>query len=471
MTVTAPPRTILDMLADPQLLGGLPAFRDLTSWVAWLTFIKAVYGLEMSAEDLARFRTHTGRQTPRPGGYPEAVAEVGVQSGKTRIAGVCADHAASTGEAGTHAVLIGQDHRGAMRTLLRYAREPYETIDAFQAEVRRATADTLEVGAGVHLSAYPCRPEAVRGLRACIVVVDELAFFQSTDGRPTDLEMLRVARGRVAMTGGKVIVLSSPYAASGALWELHRKHYGREDSSTLVWQASAQAMNPLLTPDYLARMAEDDPEAYRSEVLGEFRTGVAQLFDPDALDAVILRGERERPPESRGRHVAGGDAASGTGADAFTVAIAHGQMDGVAILDACRAWRPPFSPEAVLGEAAAFLKSYRCYEVEGDAYAPGFVSDGFRRHGIQYVRATRTRSEWYLELLPRVNAARVRLLDLPDLLRELRGLERLRGRGAARDRVDHRPGAHDDLANSAAIALVRASAPSGGGGTIRLWGA
>ena len=30
-------------------------------------------------------------------------------------------------------------------------------------------------------------------------------------------------------------------------------------------------MNPTLRPDYLARMQETDPEAYRSEVLGEFR--------------------------------------------------------------------------------------------------------------------------------------------------------------------------------------------------------
>ncbi len=111
-----------------------------------------------------------------------------------------------------------------MRVLLRYAREPFETIDVFKTEVVRSTLDTLELANGVSLSAYPCRPEAARGLRACVLLIDELAFFQSTDGRPTDTEMLRVARGRVATTGGKIIVLSSPGGQSGALWELHRKH-------------------------------------------------------------------------------------------------------------------------------------------------------------------------------------------------------------------------------------------------------
>ena len=56
-------------------------------------------------------------------------------------------------------------------------------------------------------------------------------------------------------------------------------------------------------------------------------------------------------------------------------------------------------------------------------------------------------------MLPLVNANRVVLLDLPDMLRELRGLERRRG-VTGRDRVDHAPGQHDDLANGACGALA-----------------
>ena len=44
---------------------------------------------------------------------------------------------------------------------------------------------------------------------------------------------------------------------------------------------------------------------------------------------------------------------------------------------------------------------------------------------------------------------------MPDLLRELRGLERRRG-ATGRDRVDHAPGQHDDRSNAAAGALVLA---------------
>lgn len=92
-------------------------------------------------------------------------------------------------------------------------------------------------------------------------------------------------------------------------------------------------------------------------------------------------------------------------------------------------------------------------ETTGDRYAPGFVNEGFRLNQIHYRSSERDRSALYLELLPLVNAQQVLLLDRPDLLRELRGLERRRGTGG-RDRVDHRSGSHDDTANAAAGCLT-----------------
>lgn len=424
------------------------------TWQPWRTFISAVYGLELEGEDLETFERHTGREAPAEGGYAEAVVVVGVQSGKSTVCGALAGHAAVTGEPGTHALLIAQDSRGVRRSLLRYAREPFERIDEFRAEVARETADTLELARGTFLSAYPCRPAAVRGLRASVVCIDELAFFTATDGRPTDTEMLRVARGRVATTGGKLLILSSPYGQSGALWELHRRHHGVEDSPVLVWQASAQDMNPTLRAGYLERMEQEDPEAYRSEVLGEFRKGLATFLDPDALADVVADGVRQRASDRRERYHGFVDAASGSGKDNFAVAIAH--LDGErAVLDVCRAWSPPFDPSAVIREAVELFKRFGIYRVSGDKYAPGFVESGFKGRGITYEGCKRSTSETYLEFLPLVMSGAVSVLDDPALLRELRGLERRTG--ANKDRVDHRRGAHDDRAIAAAGALVAAA--------------
>ncbi len=68
---------------------------------------------------------------------------------------------------------------------------------------------------------------------------------------------------------------------------------------------------------------------------------------------------------------------------------------------------------------------------------------------MEYAVAEKDRSQLYLALLPTVNSASVEIPDDATLLRELRGLERKRG-SSGRDRVDHRPGAHDDRANALA---------------------
>jgi hypothetical protein len=444
--------TFVDGLGDERLFGALPAFAKLDTWRPWVAFFRAVDGLPMTAAEIETFRRHTQRSAPAPGGYREAVAIVGRQSGKSRIAAtLAAFEAALAGrERGLYALLVAQDLRGAQRTLFGYATEPFDEVPTLRGLVDGRTAEALSLRNGVTLACYPCRPAAVRGLRACVVVVDELAFFTATDGRPTDVEMLRALRPTLATTGGKLLILSSPYAQAGALWDLHRKHYGRDDSPVLVWQASASEMNPTLPADYLARMEQDDPEAYRSEVLGEFRAGLSTLFEPECLDACVVLGRRELPPVADVAYVAFADPSGGS-RDAFAVAIAHKGGDTV-VVDCVRAWRPPFNPSGVVAEAAELLRTYGIKAVVGDRYAGEWPREAFRSHGVEYTLSDLDRSALYLELLPKVNARTVELPDVPELLRELRGLERRRG-VSGRDRVDHGPGRHDDRANVVAGAV------------------
>lgn len=448
---------ILDTLRDRQLLGASLALRDLDSWRPWLAFLGAVYGLPLGPDGEALFRRCTGRSVyaPPEGGWREVACVVGRQAGKTRVGALVvafeAAFAAPCRDGELYALLLAQDQRAALRASLSYIRALLNAAPMLQREIVRETQDTLDLRSGVRIGAYPCRPASVRGLRARVVVLDELAFFRSSEGFPLDVETLRAVRPCLATTNGRLVVLSSPYAQAGALWELHRRHYGRDDSPVLVWQADASTMNPTLSRNYLARMREDDPEAYRSEVLGEFRAGLATLFDADALEAVVIAGRRELPPQSSAAYSAFTDPSGGRG-DAFTLAIAHGEGLGAGarvVVDALRAWAPPFDPAQVIAEAASILQRYRVSRVTGDRYSAEFVVSEFRRHGIEYESSAKDRSALYLELLASVNAGRVELLDVPELLRELRTLERRTSTGG-RDRVDHARGAHDDRANAVA---------------------
>jgi hypothetical protein len=82
--------------------------------------------------------------------------------------------------------------------------------------------------------------------------------------------------------------------------------------------------------------------------------------------------------------------------------------------------------------------------------------DAFAKCGIKYRHSERDRSAIYLDALPLFCAGCVRLLDNPRLVNQFASLER-RTLPGGKDRVDHGPGGHDDVCNSAAGAVVLAS--------------
>jgi hypothetical protein len=452
--------TLAAALADRHLLGGLPQFRDLASWQNWIVFSKALDGFPLSPEEQITFCRFTGRAhyAPPPGGWWTGVLVTARQTGKTEFSAKDGAIEALKAEANEYVLLFAQDQRASLRTLFKAACEPFDRIPLFADRVRARRAESLELDNGAVIAAYPCRPQAPRGLRARRITLDEFAFYRNSENLPVDREMLTAVRPCLATTNGKLLIVSSPYAQTGVLYELHRRAYGTDDPTTLVWQAGAIDMNPTLPADYLRRMEADDPDAYRSEVLGEFRGGVSTFFDPAALQACVEAGVRERPPERGRRYVCGVDPSGGRG-DKFAVAIAH--RDGArAVLDVVRTWAPPFNPSGVIAEAGALIKAYGTPLVFGDRYGAEFNAEQFRAQEIVYRMTLMDRSGYYLALLPLVNSERVVLLDRPDLLREARGLERRRG-SAGRDRVDHPPGQHDDAINAAAIALAYASGRRG----------
>jgi hypothetical protein len=130
------------------------------------------------------------------------------------------------------------------------------------------------------------------------------------------------------------------------------------------------------------------------------------------------------------------------------------------VLDLIREVKPPFNPTDVVAEFAGTFRAYRVQSVWPDRYGGEWVSEAFRRHGLLVRPAEKAKSDLYRELLPAVMARRVDLLDDPKLLAQLVGLERRVGRGG-RDSIDHPPGAHDDVANSTAGALVMALSRAG----------
>jgi len=408
------PLTIIDALRRSDLLGAVPSFRDLSSWSAWLTYLRALYGLDFVDGDLERYRKHTGRTDPPPReGFKESVVIVGRQAAKSRIAAtVCAWEAIRAGRSGSeYAVVLAQDARASKRAIFAYLCEPFQAEGSRLAELVKAqTVETLTLTTGVTAAVYPTRAESVRGIRARVVAVDELAFVGSVGGRDEAREILTAIRPCLATTGGRLLILSSPGPQSGALFELYRGHYGVNASPVLVWQASAPEMNPTLPADYIARMEAEDPVAYRSEVLGEWKVGTAGLYDRATIESALVMGRAEIPPAAVPSVCRAYFDGSGGRVDRAALAIAF-RRDTRVVVAALRAWSAPHNPASVVAEGAELVRSYGIRTVTGDAYGGGVVESLWAEQGIKYVRSKSSASDLWMDSLSAVLAG---ILEMPD---------------------------------------------------------
>ena len=127
--------------------------------------------------------------------------------------------------------------------------------------------------------------------------------------------------------------------------------------------------------------------------------------------------------------------------------------DHRAVLDFVREVRPPFSPEAVVPEFAAVLKTFSLTTAASDRYAGSWPTEAFRKHNITVEPSSRTKSEIYQAWLPMVMSSACELLDHARLLKQVGSLERRTARGG-KDSIDHAPRMHDNVVNAAASALV-----------------
>ena len=82
--------TIVDAIRHKQLFGSLPAFSSLETWIAWLSWLKAIYALPMDENELGIYRQCTGRTEPPTKQPSEIYTIVGRRGGKSFISSLTA---------------------------------------------------------------------------------------------------------------------------------------------------------------------------------------------------------------------------------------------------------------------------------------------------------------------------------------------------------------------------------------------
>jgi hypothetical protein len=452
---------VIEFATSPELL-------RLTLSPAQRVLLASFYGLPLTEEEQAIFRECAEREY-EPREYAEMSAICGARSGKdSRIAVSVAlfeafnrDHAAylHPGERGV-VLIIAQDQRGG-QTAFNYLRAAIEGSDLLASHIAEIRKSEIELDNAITISVFPCTYRASRGLTVVCGIADEVAFWRDENSANPDREILRsIARGMANVPNGKLLKLSTPYAKSGVLYDDYSRRVELQES-TLVWRAPTWLMNPSISQRFLDRERAKDPVAFAREYGAEFSDDIGGFIGRSTVEAAVVAGRLELPYSARFRYTAFVDTAGGSGSDSMALGIGHthvreGGEDNRFVLDCLRELAPPFSPANAVAEFAQLLKSYGLSEVRGDRYGSGWVRERFEACGIAYGDSDWTRSELYLEFLTLLNSGKLELLDHPKLTSQICGLERRSGQ-AGQDRIDHAPGAHDDVANVAAGCLVSAA--------------
>src|SRR5258705_596383 len=460
--------TIIDAINNPKLFGSLPRFKKLQTWTAWLVVLRAIFGLQMTAEDLAIFERHTGRTLPPTTGFKETYLIIGRRGGKSFISALVTCFIAcfinftpfiTVGE--TLAVMCLAKDKDQARIVFRYVKAILNYIPALRSMIVDQRADEIELTTGVTIMVKASDFGGVRGPTIACVVADEIAFWASQGANPDNQVLSAIRPAMATIPDAKLLCISTGYAQVGALYDAHKQHYGKDDDDVLVWQADTASMNPTISQTFIDKEIEKDPEAGRAEWLGLFREDVSAAFPLELIEACMIPGRLELPYSPHVDQYFGFLDPSGGRHDAFTLAIAHPNYGSDQIvLDLIRATRSPFDPSEVVETYSGILKAYGLSNAIGDNYGGEWPKAEFAKHRIGYELSEKTKSELYLATIPVFTSKRIELLDIEKMKTEFRRLERRRGR-SGKDSIDHPPRGSNDIANAVAGVICLASEHGG----------
>lgn len=444
---------ILQAIEDQSLFGPFLG-EEQSTWQQWFVALSAVYGIKVHPSHTQLVADCTGRQRRLlpADGFDTAVFLTGRRSGKSRMAAVIGayeaalagrEHKLAKGEKGVVAICAPTTRQS--RIVREYIRALFDP-PLLHGEIVAETADSFELANGIRIETLAGDWRTVRGFTLVAAVIDEACFFglDAESKVRSDTELVRALKPALATCGGRLVAISTPYARRGWCFSQYKRHFGNDNGRVLVWNCPSRTMNPSLPQSVVDEALAEDLQAAKAEYLGEWRDDVAEFVPRSLIEGLVQQGRKELLPRSNVRYLAFVDMSGGRADDA-ACAIGH-LVERKVVIDLLRRYKAPFNPHEIITLMAEQLRQYAIHRVTGDAYAAEFTARAFEAQGIGYVKSDKPASQLYLELLPRLCSGEIELPDNELLVDQLAGLER-RTRSGGRDIIDHRQGAHDDLAN------------------------
>jgi hypothetical protein len=215
-------------------------------------------------------------------------------------------------------MVVAADRRQA-RVIMRYCVGLLEAAPMLRQLITNKTRESLDLSNRVTIEVHTASFKTTRGYSLVAALCDEIAFWPTDEfSAEPDKEILAALRpGMANIPGSMLLCASSPYARKGELWNAHRRHYGKDDSPILVWQAPTRVMNRRIPQRLIDEAMEADPCSAQAEYGAQFRTDVESFVMRKAVDACVTPSVVERPPEAGPRYFGFCDPSGGS-ADEMT---------------------------------------------------------------------------------------------------------------------------------------------------------
>lgn len=325
----------------------------------------------------------------------------------------------------------------------------------------------------VQIKVAAASSKTTRGVAACAVLCDEIAFWNLDENmKETDSKIMKAIRPAMKQFGpfAMLVKLSSPGIKQGILHgEYKKRKEGTLPDSYAIFKASSWFMTPedVLPENELIEEHKLDPDGFDTEYRGNFADSLSNFILPEFIDMAVLKGVTVLTPEGTDtKYKAAIDAAYK--GDTFTFSVT-GFVNGRLKQFHTMGWKgtkaQPVSAFAVAEYIRVVCRDYKIDEVSADQFSFQPLKEIFEQFNLTLVECVFTpqyKKKIYFNLKKLFHSQQIDVLDNEVQTRELKELV-VEQAATGNIRIGHPNGGTDDFSDSLAISAYQATEEIGTG--------
>ena len=424
--------------------------------------LRRFYGLPLNNDQLEIYKKITTNRREFEAGLEkeEAILVLGARSGKSLLASIIALYEATRkkwtkylnrGESG-YVVVVSTRQKQSEQIIGANCLRLMENSYNLRGLIKDSTMSELTLKNNMKILSLPCNQSAGRGLPIAVLIMDEVAHFY-IEGVKADKTIFNALNPRRAQfPGSKLILLSTPAAKQGLLWDFYDQGFKVPDRLTV--NAETLFMNPLVDHKFLSKEKARDIDNYMREFEAKFAEKVEAFLSYDLIvSSLKLAGDLPFNPEYV--YYAGIDASGLAGRDKFALSIVHNQDNNVYV-DKVVSWDLK-DPDPIMVDIRELAIDYNIPKVSIDKYARGWVQNTLEKIGLE-VKVRPSLAEVYVNLKSLMMGDRLYLPDNAGLKKAFLNTQAYYGRNNALSIAHERDSeGHSDSADAIATAVFEAS--------------